>query len=216
MAQINEIGFFVGGSNYIGDIGNTKFIRANAPAFGFIYKFNKDPRIAYRTTLTNMTIHSSSANSNNEVRESFEITIDKKITELTAGIEFNFFEYNIASKKQSNSPYFIFELAAFQYKKAISLSPNINPADGFNYKTKWGLALPFGIGYKSKLYDKFAFALETRIRYTFTDDLDDGQFYKDHDLIKGEKSKFNNSSTNDWYLFTGISIVYTFGRPTCY
>ena len=37
-AQIHEIGVFVGGSNYVGDIGSTRYINSNKFAFGFLYK----------------------------------------------------------------------------------------------------------------------------------------------------------------------------------
>ena len=36
--QINELGVFLGGSNYIGDVGPTDYISPNEPAFGIIYK----------------------------------------------------------------------------------------------------------------------------------------------------------------------------------
>jgi len=219
-AQVNEIGIFVGGSNYVGDIGSSTFIRPNAPAFGLIYKFNKNPRIAYRATLTSMSIRGNDLDAKNEIRQYFKNSFKKNITELTAGIEFNFFEYNLASRGLTKTPYFILELAAFQYKTAQSLAPSVAPAISINYKSKRGIAIPFGIGYKTKLFDKFAFAIETRIRYTLTDDIDDGLFIKEHILPATTSSnkieKFNNPKTNDWYMFTGISISYTFGRPPCY
>ncbi|HBS53074.1 MAG TPA: hypothetical protein DD806_03630, partial [Flavobacterium sp.] len=43
-AQINELGVFVGGSNFIGDVGSTQYINPNSPALGLIYKWNKTPR----------------------------------------------------------------------------------------------------------------------------------------------------------------------------
>ena len=45
-AQINEVGVFLGGSNYIGDIGSTNYVNPNDFAFGVIYKYNINPRIA--------------------------------------------------------------------------------------------------------------------------------------------------------------------------
>ena len=43
-AQTHEFGVFIGGSNYIGDIGSTTYIAPNEPAFGILYKWNKSPR----------------------------------------------------------------------------------------------------------------------------------------------------------------------------
>ncbi|OYX80237.1 MAG: hypothetical protein B7Y83_18650, partial [Flavobacteriales bacterium 32-34-25] len=47
-AQINELGVFVGGINYIGDVGPTDYIAPNEPAFGVLYKWNRSARHAWR------------------------------------------------------------------------------------------------------------------------------------------------------------------------
>ena len=40
-AQIHEVGVFLGGSNYIGEIGSSIYFSPNEPAFGVLYKWNK-------------------------------------------------------------------------------------------------------------------------------------------------------------------------------
>ena len=39
-AQIHELGVFVGGSNYIGDVGKTDYFIPNEMAYGVLYKWN--------------------------------------------------------------------------------------------------------------------------------------------------------------------------------
>ena len=39
LSQFHEVGFFLGGSNYIGDIGTDQYIDPNSPAVGLIYKW---------------------------------------------------------------------------------------------------------------------------------------------------------------------------------
>ena len=61
---------------------------------------------------------------------------------------------------------------------------------------------------KTKIIEKIAFAVETTVRYTFTDELD---------FTTSRFSQLNFGGTsNDWYMFSGISLVYTFGRPACF
>jgi hypothetical protein len=55
-AQIHEVGVFLGGSNYIGDIGPTTYISPNEPAIGVLYKWNKSPRHSYRFSYTQSKI----------------------------------------------------------------------------------------------------------------------------------------------------------------
>ncbi|MFC2110406.1 DUF6089 family protein [Bacteroidota bacterium] len=217
-AQVNELGLILGGSNHFGDVGTSTFIRPNSLASGVIYKFNKTPRVAYRASLSKLVISPDDADSFNEIQNSFKSSLNKSITELSLGFEFNFYEYNLAYREQEGTPYLFLGLSAIQFDAAQSLATSVLPNINVNYAKERTLAIPFGIGYKRKLFGKLAFAIETRIQYTFTDNLDDGKFISEEILPINypNKEKFNNPKTNDWYSFTGISLVYTFGRPACY
>jgi len=210
-AQLHEVGLSIGGSNYVGDIGANGLIRPNAPATGFIYKYNKNPRISYRASITAMRLVATNSDSKNEIQQQFDTPVNKTITEFAAGIDFNFNEYKISHWKKARSPYLIFGLAAFVYKNKSGTAENTS------YTPQLALALPFGFGYKAQLSDHIVLGIETRIRYTFTDDLDDSEFYKNEILTDNPKnSKFGNPDTNDWYVFTGFTITYTFGKALSY
>ena len=123
------------------------------------------------------------------------------VNEIALGLEFNFYEFDISSEDKSWTPYILVELAAFNYGIIIGETDTVN-------KNKTVLALPIGIGFKSKLIGNLAFSLETKFRYTFEDDLD---------FISEDNLDLNiEGNSNDWYMFTGVSIIYTFGRPACY
>lgn len=55
-SQINEIGLFAGGSNFIGDVGSTQYLAPNNTAFGVVYKWNKHTRYAFRASLLYATL----------------------------------------------------------------------------------------------------------------------------------------------------------------
>lgn len=206
-AQINEIGFFVGGSNYIGDVGSEYYINPNNFMGGLIYKWNMNPRIAVRGTFTYAQISGDDADATNIARYTRGIGFNNSIKELAFGIEFNYFEYNLDDYRKLYTPYLIFEIAAFNYQVATSeTSPN---SKQYEYSSKTSFAIPFGIGFKTKLYGDLAVALELRARYTFEDDLD----YNNNEI---PSLTFGNPNTNDWYMLSGISLIYTFGRPACY
>lgn len=79
----------------------------------------------------------------------------------------------------------------------------------YSYKPLTTFSIPFGLGYKTKLFDKFALGVEIGMRYTFQDNLDyNNEWIPD--------LNFGNPNNNDWYVFSGINLVYTFGRPPCY
>jgi len=204
VGQIHEIGILAGGTNYVGDVGKTYYVFPNKPGAGVIYKWNMNPRIALRGTYSYLPIGANDLQSDNIVRKNRAYNFSNTIHELAVGMEINFFEYDLSSDNQTATPYILLELAAFNYQRVLSQTVT----GQFLYTDKTSYAIPFGIGYKSKLVGKFAFAIEAKARYTFVDDLD----YTTKDF-----AALNFGGTgNDWYFFTGVSLVYTFGRPACY
>lgn len=205
LAQIHEAGIFLGGSNYVGDIGSTNYIRPNNIAGGVIYKYNLNPRIALRGTFTYAEISADDADSKNIGRKLRGLNFNNKIKELAVGAEISYFEYELSNPEKTYTPYILVEFAAFNYK-VIDRETNPN---NYVYKNKTSYAIPFGLGYKTKLGGSFALGLEIGARYTFIDDID-----FNHNEISS--LQFGNPNSNDWYMFSGINLVYTFGRPACY
>jgi hypothetical protein len=204
LGQEYEAGIFIGGSNYVGDIGRTNYIYPNTIAGAVFFKYNWNPRIAVRATYSYLPIKGDDLNADANFRKTRGLDFTNTINELALGIEYNFYEYDISSDDKSWTPYMLIELAAFNYNYA-----NRQTLPGpYELGTKTSFAIPFGIGLKSKLIGPIAFALETKFRYTFDDDLD----YTTN-TIPSLDFGGNNS---DWYMFTGVSLIYTFGRPPCY
>lgn len=202
--QINEIGVFIGGSNYVGDVGKTNYISPNRIAGSLIYKYNLNPRIALRGILSYVPIGGDDKKSSNVVRKNRGFNFKNSIKELAIGIEYNFFEYDMTSADKIYTPYILLELAGFSYDSAESEII----AGQYNLKQKMSYTIPFGIGFKGKLVNNIGFSIETKVRYTFEDDLD-------YTTSKIPSLNFGGNS-NDWFMFTGVSLVYAFGRPACY
>lgn len=203
-SQTHEIGFFAGGSNYVGDIGSTNYIHPNEFSGGLVYKYNLNPRIALRGTYTYIPVSGNDKDADNTFRQNRGTSFSNTIHEFAAGVEFNFFDYNINNYSTTFTPYILAEVAAFNYK-----SPE--PTSSSNtvlLKNKFSYTIPVGIGLKGRLADNLAIAFETGVRFTFVDDID---FTTD----KINSLDFGGNG-NDWYVFSGVSIVYTFGRPPCF
>ena len=131
-AQENEIGFFIGGSNYVGDIGRNYYIYPNKPAGAVFYKYNWNPRIAFRATYSYLPISGNDTDADIKFRRDRQYNFSNTINELAVGIEYNFYEYNISSEDKSWTPYLIFELVGFNYTSVAS-----NPSPGvINYENK--------------------------------------------------------------------------------
>jgi hypothetical protein len=202
--QVYEIGASLGGTNYVGDIGSTNYISPNQLAGAVFFKYNYNPRFAFRGTLSLLPIKGDDEKADTDLRRNRGSQFNNTIIELAAGMEYNFYEYDISSEDKNWTPYILFELAAFNYSYVKDQDAAGNDVLG----KKTSIAVPMGIGFKSKLSGNLAYSLETKFRYTFKDDLDNAT----NEMLS---SKFGGTG-NDWYMFSGISLIYTFGRPACY
>ena len=206
-AQIHEIGAFVGGSNFIGDVGATTYISPNSMAFGILYKWNKSPRYSWRFGINNSVIKNYDSRSDIPGRVSRKLGFDNTITEITAGFEFNFFDFNLHESGFFGTPYLYSGLSYFNSKDLYVVNSQY-----FSDGSSGSLAIPIIGGFKFKIANSFVLAAETGVRFTFSDDLD-GSSPKN---AKFEGLKFGNTNSNDWFVFTGLTLTYTFGNKPCY
>lgn len=205
-AQIHELGLFVGGSNYIGDVGSTNYIAPDEPAFGILYKWNKSPRHSYRFSYTQSTISANDLDSEEPGRNQRGYHFENSIREISAGLEFNFFDFNLHEVKTKVTPYVHLGISYFMYDELYVQSGETKKKS----KDSSSLAIPITLGIKSNITTNFILGLEVGARYTFTDNLD-GSNPKD-----GNYKKFGNINNNDWYVFSGLTLTYTFGNKPCY
>ena len=209
-SQTYEVGGFFGGANFIGDVGKTTYIAPNTGVFGAIFKWNRSQRHSFRGSVLFAKIEGDDSDSNDSRRKERGYSFKNNIMEISAGIEFTFWEFNMYSGKPASTPYLYSGITYFWYEALYK------PANGdiTDYDGAASFAIPMALGYKTTVGKKFVFAAEIGARYTFTDDLDGSNPVKG--LEDNEGLKFGNVNNNDWYVFTGLTITYTFGRKPCY
>jgi hypothetical protein len=203
-AQIHEIGVFVGGSNYIGDVGSTTYIAPNEPALGLLYKWNKSPRHAYRFSYAQSKISSNDLNSKETSRSQRGYHFENSIKEVSLGLEFNFFDFNLHESSTKITPYVFSGVSYFLSKYTLTDTQIGISLEGRAERRK-SIAIPMILGIKSNISSSLILALETGARYTLTDNVD-GSF----------NQNFGNLNNNDWYVFSGVTLTYTFGNTPCY
>jgi hypothetical protein len=206
-AQIHEIGIFLGGSNYIGDVGSTTYIAPNEPAFGILYKWNKSPRHSWRVSYSQSTISADDLDSKEASRSLRGYHFENSIKEVSLGLEFNFFDFNLHTLERKTTPYVASGINLFRYDNLY-----IESGETKTNKRKNSIAIPMIIGVKSKISRSLVLGAEVGARYTFTDNLD-GSNPKEENL---SALRFGNLNNNDWYVFSGITLTYTFGEKPCY
>ena len=212
-SQIHEIGMFLGGSNTISDLGSTHFIYANSPAYGLIYKWNLTTRYALRASFITSKLKSSDYYANDLSRFNRFFEVDNKVFEFSAGMEVNFLDFDLHNQDKEFSPYFFTGINYFQYQ-LFTIRDGLSSIDVNKYDSALEFSIPAIVGIKFSVNNSLVLSFETGIRYSLTDNIDAsnpiGQFENDFQVKHGEL--YNN----DWYVFTGIALSYTFGRQPCY
>jgi len=206
-AQIHEIGVFLGGANYIGEIGPAGYISPRDPAFGIVYKWNKSPRHAWRFSVVHGKVTAKDADSKIPARKLRNFEFENDITEVSAGMEFDFFDYNLHESGSKVTPFIYSGLSYALYKGLFFVG------DEPRYDSTHGsLAIPMTLGIKGRILPHLVLAVESGARFMLADDLD-GSNPTNNNLAE---QRFGNLKSNDWYVFTGITLTYTFGNKPCF
>ncbi|MEN9487821.1 MAG: hypothetical protein RL494_86 [Bacteroidota bacterium] len=206
-AQIHEVGVFGGGSNFIGDVGSTQYIAPNKPAFGILYKWNKNPRYSWRFSVIQSQLKATDYASDVDSRKERGLTFKNTITEFSAGFEFNWFDFNLHKSGFISTPYLYSGLSYFLSDDLYVINKKYASSGNSG-----GIAIPIVGGLKMRIATGVVLGIEAGARYTFSDDID-GSLPKNGNL---QTYKFGNTNSKDWYTFTGLTLTYTFGKKPCY
>ncbi len=234
IAQRSEVGFTTGGTFYIGDLNNSNLFNAVQPAFGIVYRYNFDTRLAMRGTLLHGAVQSHDL-----FKPERELNFSSTINEFSIQFEMNFLNYFTGSSRSFISPYlfggvgvFMFEPTATYFGEVYNLRDH--NTEGLEY-SNFSLTLPFGIGVKYSVSRVIGLSLEWGMRKTITDHLDDvstvysdattGSFDNPVPLPPHDPSGLfsagmqrGNSKDNDWYSYAGATITFMVdfrGRARC-
>jgi hypothetical protein len=207
-AQIHEIGVFLGASNFIGDVGRTTYIYPKQPALGVLYKWNVKPRYSWRFSIAGSKIKGNDFDSDLASRNQRGYQFSNDVVEASAGFEFNFTNFNLHEYGYAGTPY-LYTGLNYSFSENVYFENKAFVKTGGNIQS---LGIPLIGGYKVKLNPFLVLGAEIGLRYTFTDNID-GSFPKKSNF---ETLKFGNTNSKDWYVFSGFTLTYTFGKQPCY
>jgi len=211
-AQTYEIGGFFGGANAIGDVGRTNYILPSDIAIGGLFKWNKSKRYAWRASVIYGRFTMDDTKSHLSSRQQRGFVMDNSILEASAGLEFNFVEYNLHKLGPAFTPYLYTGLTYFRYNYDYFDAGQFINAD----QRDGSFAIPMTVGAKLRINQYLILGAEIGARYTFTDNLD-GSFPEKSNVMEliDPGPEFGNILSDDWYVFSGVTLTYTFGRKPC-
>ncbi|MFN3917214.1 MAG: DUF6089 family protein [Flavobacteriales bacterium] len=215
---INELGLFLGGSYYIGDLNQTHFNQTK-PAFGLLYRVNSNEgRLALRLHFMYGTVGAYDSKSKDEFIQNRNLHFRSRIFELGPSVEINYMKYKFGDMKTHvGTAYILLGLTYFRMNPQAELNDgwiDLQPlgtegqetAQNRNSRYKQNqISIPVGLGLKWNLNDRFAMSVEYGIRKTFTDYLDDvsgyyvnpAQLAVDNGLLSAQYSDPSSGDVNN-------------------
>lgn len=209
VSQIYEVGIFAGGSNFIGDVGATNYISPNQLAIGGVFKWNRSPRHSFRASVIFSNLEGKDSKSSDPRRIQRNYDFEVSILEISAGMEFTFFDFDLHTSGLKGTPYLYTGISTALHDNYYFNQNGEYTSEDTN---SWAYGIPIVLGYKTNISNHLVLSLEIGARYTFSDEIDgsvpDAEFR--------ERFSFGNTNSNDWYVFSGLTLTYTFGRRPCY
>ncbi|MGZ3862530.1 MAG: type IX secretion system protein PorG [Bacteroidia bacterium] len=182
----HDVGIFLGGCYYIGDLNPTKHFVMSQPGIGAWYRFNLNYRVAFRGGINFGTVQGDDSRSENPDQLERNLNFKSRITEFYGQAEFNFWEYKVGHQDYIFAPYIFLGLAGFHFNPQanlgnqwVNLKPLSTEGEGTAqdklhkpYKLTQ-MSIPFGIGFKLSFANQIGLGFEWGPRKTFTDYIDD-------------------------------------------
>ena len=201
MAQSSEIGLCGGVSFYMGDLNPKGVFSGSRPAGGVMYRYNINPRFAFKATALFGSLQGSDAKTGDKARN---LSFRSPISEISAQMEINFLRLHNEKGQNPFSPYLFVGVSLFAFNpqaefngKWYDLQALGTEGQGMNMEDKknnimydqkryglTGFSIPFGIGMRVNFLEYYCIGLEWGFRKTFTDYIDDvSGRYVDRDFL---------------------------------
>jgi len=244
-ASRSELGPMIGGTFYIGDMNPFMPFRKTHLAGGLMYRYNFNARTSLRANLIYGTVSGDDSDSQLAQFQERNLSFKSDVWELGAGLEFNYFPFQLGHDRYKGTGYILVELALFRMNpktigdndSEVELQPLGTEGQGTSLSSRGQysltqLAIPIGVGAKLSLGDRASLNFEIGIRKTFTDYIDDigSDYYVDPVILAAENGPMSanlsnrslsgerygtrgDSSTKDWYVFSGMMLTFRLGQP---
>jgi len=181
-----EVGVFLGGSYYIGEINQQHLGQFTKPAGGLVFRYNFNRRLAARANAWYGIVEAHDSYSESAAQKQRNMSFKSDISEISAVLEFNFLDYELGNENRRFSPYIFGGFAGYKFKPQVDFGGQwVNaqplategqglPGGASNRKYKLTqVSLPFGVGFKTHLAESIGLSVEWGMRKTFTDYIDD-------------------------------------------
>jgi hypothetical protein len=221
-AQYSEVGIFVGGSRYKGELSPHLFdIKFIHPSAGVFFRRNRTRHWSWKFEANYAKVSGSDADLTEGFEKNRNLSFTSSIIEGTFVFEFNFFPFETGNDRYPFTPYINSGLTAFYFNPKVG-DVKLQPLHTENQSYgRISFAIPIGGGLKINT-GNVCIALQVSARRTYTDYLDDvstvypafPSIYSDPGLLRDSAQALGiapgkqrgDTAFKDWYVMAGINI----------
>lgn len=242
-AQTWEVGGFLGGSTYMGDLNQNNPVKVSGFAVGAFVKRNFDGYFSAKLNYTFGQISGADNSSHNPQIRQRNLSFNTQLNELAVIGEFNFLKYIPQAGENRYTPFIYLGAGVVGYNPradyqggTYDLRPLMTEGQPKPY-SKMAPTFPYGVGFKYNFSGTWNLIADIGYRHPFTDYLDDvsGNYpvksKLPDDLSRALSDRSGENTGNyigspgsqrgdyrpkDTYMFVGLSISYTFVSSKCY
>jgi hypothetical protein len=183
--QQGEFGVTVGAAHYFGDLNTRAGLNRPKPALGLFFRKQFGNYVGVRLSAHYAQVGYSDTYSSNEYQRERNLSFNSNIWEVAIQGDFNFFKFIPGDPEHLFTPYITLGVGAFSYDpyaylngKKEFLRPLGTEGQTIGYKGRkpystTAICIPFGVGIKYNISEKFNLSFEISQRLTNTDYLDD-------------------------------------------
>jgi opacity protein-like surface antigen len=182
-----ELGIMLGGTNYVGDMTDSRFQEVNFAA-GIMLRYNPNHNFSLRGSIFYGSINGDDANHSSEEVRKRNLDFHSPLFEFSGQVEWNLFGFDALGSRPGKrfTPYLFGGVGIFKFNPKSELEGTVyelqplgtegqgtTPLQGRKKYALTQVSLPFGAGIKLRIAPRFVLGLEYGPRFTFTDYLDD-------------------------------------------
>ena len=242
-AQTWELGGFLGGSAYMGDLNPNNPVKLSGIAAGALVQRNFDGYISAKLNYTYGQISANDANSGSQQFRDRNLSFTTQLNELALIGEFNFMKYIPEAGENRYTPFLYAGIGVVNYNpqatymgQVYDLRPLTTEGQSKPY-SRMAMTIPYGVGFKYNFSGTWNIIADIGYRKPNTDYLDDvsgnyaikSKLPNDLSRALSDRSGENTGvyigipgtqrgdlQKRDTYMFVGFTLTFTFVTSKCY
>ena len=208
-----DVGLYLGGTGYVGEIGNKSFFAPNRGFFGVLGKLNFNDKIAVRGSFVYMQLHGDDRDADDGYRgfgrgKSLFYSFENRNIEGTIALEYTPFQL-FSNSSLPVSPYLQAGFSVLYGDELYyPLSAGNEDVVAIDYGNQTKTAIPLGVGLKAFVSPKIQVGIEYVVHLSSTDNLDGTE--PEPDVLAPNRMSYFQK--NDIYNYLGLTLTYRLGK----